>query len=941
MIKTIINGSGESVAYTDRLEFDTPTSNVDVYMLASVDPISPPDAREWDFTVDIPNESISTLPNGYTIMIADTREAIENGHNYKLLFRKSEYNGIEHYRVKVNAPFYIGVGNTDTPIPLSDLSIYTVETFYNFSFAFSILGNSEKCILYKGDMEPCALYVNGERQDALSYSTRSVNGSNSVQYASKYKNNLRTLSFSGNTEQAQYRGVNMFNINAPLLASPFSVEAIAKPKIENGIIYSGGYNESTLGGIDGCFLFVATDGDGDYTFSFNANCTAIESGMRFRIVGAEDVDGTTYDTGPWDYLSAPAEITGNGKYTLTVDNNGYSYIGIAFYSPTRYNIVVTNLQIEKGSVATAYEPYVYSSVLPSEYQEVEYIKSTGTQYIDTGVIPTIDTTVEIELMSDTDNVFPYGSRTSSTTNDKHCVLLNLRSLNVYALMGNSSADASFFKQYLNPCKIKNGKDGFYINGDLARDYGDITFSASSLNLYLFALNSPNEAYATRAFVGNIYSCKIYEGNNIIRDYIPCYRKADNVIGLYDLANGVFYTNSGTGTFLKGNDADSPIAPTIASPQLISNCGNSQVDVTLRGTNLFDIDNPLFVASTSSVLNNLKPKIENGIIYSGGKLGDHEGAYICVKTDKASVYTFSFDADFDEVTQVSRNLRYVKFNTFSNGVFSSPQYSGYYAINKGKNSITIASFGYEYIGVATFSNSQYGMEFTNFQIKKGDVATPYEPYFNTTVSIPANTALESGANDTLLELAGLGDVKDTITIDRVNNKVKYTQRICRVRPFVNVGGTLSYGGGGGSNTHDLWTFSLNKWSKMPETVVCEFARVLNEDNYTSLGATEFGVFFVYEDYIYIYIPKSLGINSTQALEDYLTLTNSWGVSLFYALDEPVEWDLSLTNKELNDNLLSWARGTKNLTNIIEITATPSAQDASASYAMWEESNANNT
>lgn len=240
-------------------------------------------------------------------------------------------------------------------------------------------GKKASAVLYSGDKEPCALYVNGERQDALSYSTRSVNGSNSVQYASKYKNNLRTLSFSGNTEQAQYRGVNMFNINAPLLASPFSVEAIAKPKIENGIIYSGGYNESTLGGIDGCFLFVATDGDGDYTFSFNANCTAIESGMRFWIVGAEDVDGTTYDTGPWDYLSAPTEITGNGKYTLTVDNNGYSYIGIAFYSPTRYNIAVTNLQIEKGSVATAYEPYVGGIASPNPAYPQEIVSSGNSQ----------------------------------------------------------------------------------------------------------------------------------------------------------------------------------------------------------------------------------------------------------------------------------------------------------------------------------------------------------------------------------------------------------------------------------------------------------------------------------------------------------------------------------------------------------------------------------
>lgn len=37
------------------------------------------------------------------------------------------------------------------------------------------------------------------------------------------------------------------------------------------------------------------------------------------------------------------------------------------------------------------------------------------------------------------------------------------------------------------------------------------------------------------------------------DLVPCYRKADTVIGFYDVVNDVFYTNEGTGTFVKGPD----------------------------------------------------------------------------------------------------------------------------------------------------------------------------------------------------------------------------------------------------------------------------------------------------------------------------------------------------------------------------------------------------
>ena len=39
---------------------------------------------------------------------------------------------------------------------------------------------------------------------------------------------------------------------------------------------------------------------------------------------------------------------------------------------------------------------------------------------------------------------------------------------------------------------------------------------------------------------------------MVRDLIPCYRKVDNVAGMYDLVNDVFYTNEGTGEFIIGN-----------------------------------------------------------------------------------------------------------------------------------------------------------------------------------------------------------------------------------------------------------------------------------------------------------------------------------------------------------------------------------------------------
>ena len=78
------------------------------------------------------------------------------------------------------------------------------------------------------------------------------------------------------------------------------------------------------------------------------------------------------------------------------------------------------------------------------------------------------------------------------------------------------------------------------------------------NLYLFALNQ-NGAIQHAAM--QLYSCKIYDGDELIRDFVPCYRIADGVIGLYDLVGEQFYTNGGTGVFVKGEVVVEPIKHT--------------------------------------------------------------------------------------------------------------------------------------------------------------------------------------------------------------------------------------------------------------------------------------------------------------------------------------------------------------------------------------------
>lgn len=57
----------------------------------------------------------------------------------------------------------------------------------------------------------------------------------------------------------------------------------------------------------------------------------------------------------------------------------------------------------------------------------------------------------------------------------------------------------------------------------------------------------------------LYYCRIYDGNTIIRDYIPCIGPTGTA-GLYDLVGGKFYGNSGSGSFAAGPVVERPKDP---------------------------------------------------------------------------------------------------------------------------------------------------------------------------------------------------------------------------------------------------------------------------------------------------------------------------------------------------------------------------------------------
>lgn len=99
--------------------------------------------------------------------------------------------------------------------------------------------------------------------------------------------------------------------------------------------------------------------------------------------------------------------------------------------------------------------------------------------------------------------------------------------------------------------IDKNKNLFYLDGKLLLTQSVNTFTAPAPLEIFASYNGGTEGYLPS--ISRIYSFKIYDNDFLVRNFVPCYRISDGVVGLYDVINDVFYTNAGTGDFTKGNN----------------------------------------------------------------------------------------------------------------------------------------------------------------------------------------------------------------------------------------------------------------------------------------------------------------------------------------------------------------------------------------------------
>ena len=213
------------------------------------------------------------------------------------------------------------------------------------------------------------------------------------------------------------------------------------------------------------------------------------------------------------------------------------------------------------------------------YTPLDYLESSRTQYIDTGIVGNKNTKIEVKWLYHTTSSAAgsgrvFGSRASSGPNRI-----------AFGTNTGTVATTAFFWQFgSGNAVISTGTDleldTWYvitasrtihnINGT---DYGS-PFSEETIttpqNIKLFGFDN---AGTMACGIGRCAYCKIWDGDQIVRYFVPA-KNSNGVVGMLDLVNMQFYQNAGTGDFAYGTE----YVPTPDNPVALY-CNNGEIKPT--------------------------------------------------------------------------------------------------------------------------------------------------------------------------------------------------------------------------------------------------------------------------------------------------------------------------------------------------------------------------
>lgn len=301
----------------------------------------------------------------------------------------------------------------------------------------------------------------------------------------------------------------------------------------------------------------------------------------------------------------------------------------------------------------------------SDYNVVEYIESTGTQYIDTGLIMEKSTTMRMEI-------------SAQLTSNGNWAGVNGYMQHQASLGGGSKG--LFVVDYNGNTHIEN----VYFNNTLkyTQDWTS-AYSGAKNKVAVIGMGNAENTWWTNisanryAQVGKWYYIKVYRSGTLVRDYVPCVRNSDGVAGLYDKVENKFYTNSGTGSFGSGA-ATGDAVEEYQRVEYIENSGTQYINTGYYWTS----DNVRAVLSANVTTHNQATSLFGNEEYIGrdryfALIPHNSGGTMKIFSLDRNLIEFTYPLSTDMILDVSASTqgsdKYVNLAITSNG--STKNYGG--------------------------------------------------------------------------------------------------------------------------------------------------------------------------------------------------------------------------------------------------------------------------
>ena len=314
----------------------------------------------------------------------------------------------------------------------------------------------------------------------------------------------------------------------------------------------------------------------------------------------------------------------------------------------------------------------------SDYTMIEYINFTAGQLINSGVIPTRDTTTQVTFKTSTNGIWLFGSRSGYGTTDTYAMHLYTAGNSLWFQIASSSTPQQSYNYSGNKVTVKVDKNYMWVNGTRLNStaFSSSGFTTSSWPLYFGGINE-NGSGTDRPFTGQIYDIKIWQGSTLVRDYVPCVRNSDGVAGLYDKVENKFYTNSGTGSFGSGA-ATGDAVEEYQRVEYIENSGTQYINTGYYWTS----DNVRAVLSANVTTHNQATSLFGNEEYIGGDryfalIPHNSGGTMKIFSLDRNLIEFTYPFSTDMILDVSASTqgsdKYVNLAITSNG--STKNYGG--------------------------------------------------------------------------------------------------------------------------------------------------------------------------------------------------------------------------------------------------------------------------